>query len=967
MPECLLVPNGPFRECVVCNERVPAGTKPYHRQCDGAPRTLLAMTKRARVECRYLGDQIGEKEEECCGGVRMVPLMACAHENHKEGTTALGCGYCPDAHARDRKILFRMRRGLGDTIQFGVVLRHVRAAFPGWQLHLECDWGKGAALKLAGLLDGLWRPDEAIRAGAYDITLCLDWPDCGRSWAKHPSTKAEQCIIELIGIPVRPELCSYVAGTRAELVESMRKLLGPRPLALIHFQGASFQESKNLDPNVVRHVAMELLRRGRRVFILDAERRYGLPTDEGYELIAQDSPIWQGYYDSGSLASLASLAEVCIGIDSGPGKIFSALCPKTIIVWQDDLHPIHYHDHSRNALHFIPAHHERYVRGPEKEAALAYFYEHYRWRQYGKRLGFELADAIAELCPLAEGKDSGERPLVVEEGWHVREWNKAGDLAIVEHVYHKDEYRLEWLPDLAPGSVIVDVGAHIGTFAAAAHRRWPAARILCFEAIAENAELCRRNVGHFAEVYHATVSGEPDGQLWSCLTPGHAGSTGGSCYLPKGEKPDQLGYAYHPVEGGKVISLGGIMGLAGGQVACLKLDCEGSEYSILNNELPGVGFVIAEVHGGPRWARFRREKMPDWIPKKLWREAKQAAGPMHLWRRQVAKRKAYRASGPVFAVPGGVGDCLWSMTKVRALLEEYRAEKCEIAVLGGGPPFRSVPFLERFRFVSRAFYENPSRCSSHVNKDGTYHYYPTQSNYLGKFDEYLVANEHLEHGRRLEDWRPELATDWLVANCFKFKGEELAKANAIKQTHGQYVTLYLGPKEGNAKGSGHNRNELWSKADWGLLAHGFRKRGYAVLVIGAEYDRPYFEDCKGWLGPVKDFIGQWHIGQTFAVMQRAAANVAYQSGLAIFGAFLGCNVASWWRPADDSRDPDRLSSFDERMAHCWCPWDALESGRYLPGIYGRTVPEEILHHADRFWFHAKKRHHATAAQDQEYC
>ena len=47
----------------------------------------------------------------------------------------------------------------------------------------------------------------------------------------------------------------------------------------------------------------------------------------------------------------------------------------------------------------------------------------------------------------------------------------------------------------------------------------------------------------------------------------------------------------------------------------LKLDCEGSEFSILENTsvLDHVKLIVGEYHGLSRWERLRQSRFPDWI------------------------------------------------------------------------------------------------------------------------------------------------------------------------------------------------------------------------------------------------------------------------------------------------------------------------------------------------------------------
>src|SRR5205823_3957049 len=101
----------------------------------------------------------------------------------------------------------------------------------------------------------------------------------------------------------------------------------------------------------------------------------------------------------------------------------------------------------------------------------------------------------------------------------------------------------------------------------------------------------------------------------------------------------------------------------------------------------------------------------------------------------------------------------------------------------------------------------------------------------------------------------------------------------------------------------------------GRLAKYCRWMGLAVVVVGADYDRSYFEaHAARHIGACHDAIGRWEIGQTFAVIQRARFVVAYQSGVGIFSVYLGIPAAVFWRPHGNSIDPEGYVSFREKMA-----------------------------------------------------
>lgn len=87
--------------------------------------------------------------------------------------------------------------------------------------------------------------------------------------------------------------------------------------------------------------------------------------------------------------------------------------------------------------------------------------------------------------------------IAFRNGGTFRIRTRPGDRHTFHRLWARDEYRLK---GLAPGSLgtVVDIGAHIGTFAVRAASL--ARRVLCYEPAPENLELLRRNVAPYPNV-----------------------------------------------------------------------------------------------------------------------------------------------------------------------------------------------------------------------------------------------------------------------------------------------------------------------------------------------------------------------------------------------------------------------------------------------------------------------------------
>jgi ADP-heptose:LPS heptosyltransferase len=303
-----------------------------------------------------------------------------------------------------------------------------------------------------------------------------------------------------------------------------------------------------------------------------------------------------------------------------------------------------------------------------------------------------------------------------------------------------------------------------------------------------------------------------------------------------------------------------------------------------------------------------------------------------------------------FCLPTGIGDCVWALTKIRQI-----AGKRPIDVVLSGDPkntvdHRTVPFLKRFPFIQRVSVKNvPMLVDYHKPTDekGRYNYVPDG---LRNGLHYLVPNAALEKGVRLEDWLTDVPIDWDIMAQFDWSGTE--RAASLAEVYAPFVAFYLGPLAGNTV-EGHNRGPLWSPEEWLELGIAMKQRGMNVVVVGAEYDRSYWEDYVkplvdrarlGWL----DTLGKWEIGETLAFLRKAKCFVSYQCGLAMVTHYLGGRVACWWRPDGNTLNVHHLLSFDERFATGWVRLGSEKD--YLGLIYQRASAVDVMHMIDeRKW------------------
>ena len=190
------------------------------------------------------------------------------------------------------------------------------------------------------------------------------------------------------------------------------------------------------------------------------------------------------------------------------------------------------------------------------------------------------------------------------------------DMDVVNEVIAGDCYKVCDLP--IPIHSVIDVGAHIGTFALKVHERQPHAKIICIDIEEDNIDLCKINVDEFANVVHAAatyVKGPL--RLFSCMF-GESKATCGSFISMSTElgnyqsqDKDKSIYLLEKQGMGLPVdymikeldiprlTIENIMNTYGFETLdLLKLDCEGSELSILENCscIEKIGVIIGEWH-----------------------------------------------------------------------------------------------------------------------------------------------------------------------------------------------------------------------------------------------------------------------------------------------------------------------------------------------------------------------------------
>lgn len=533
------------------------------------------------------------------------------------------------AAAGRQSLLIIFTHGLGDCVQLQVVLRHLHEFWRDWDVDVLIGRGKASAVR--HLCRRVYEEgvDAAPDRGVYSRVENLGWYENYSRDPRYPQTKPTNCLKEVFGIEPQSHLYfySFPRAGQSPAREYLEQIANGRKKLVLHYQGNTSETKKNLPHEVAAAVCTFARRCGWVVVILDWDRRTPLADNVHVFNPGAEHPIWggSGTGDAGAIAALIEASDLFVGVDSGPLHVAAGVSSTpAIAVWLEHL-PVQFCDLGEHVLHLVPDNWRSKPPVNGDPGVSAFMAGWYRLRQYGIGAGMHPGTGKALIEELAARMGSDPQPdngLLSWGGWWLHPDNVYQDLIVVQDVFDRDAYQLRHLPsDVGPGEVVVDIGAHIGAFARKWHGKNPEAKIYCVEVCPENLPALRANVGDFAVIQQAacTYDTGPLALLNACYS--NCESTGGSTVVS-----DTGGTLLAPQDVGRYledrrpiqrVTLEQIMSaLAVDHIDVLKLDCEGSEYSILEHS-PAVHdgrvrFVLGEYHGVARWNEFRARVFPGW-------------------------------------------------------------------------------------------------------------------------------------------------------------------------------------------------------------------------------------------------------------------------------------------------------------------------------------------------------------------
>lgn len=318
-------------------------------------RTSSGVPNRLALDCVFRGEFDGETigTSRCGRNGRQVNVYPCEVHGactveHTAYPEFHWCRTCHEKQARrdEVRVLVEFPHGLGDVVQFGVVLRHLRRHRPEWLVDVRVLAGRRAAL--GGSARRAIEPgDESPNQADYDRVMNIGFP------ADPAKTKTVRCLREL-SLPPVPSLFRYrVAVTGADRAAAEDYL---RPLGRVlvaHHKGHTAKSRKDLADSDLVPLADECLRRGVRLLVLDFDGQTAPPLAGHPAVTLLGDPAFR---TAGRIAALKGRAVAWVGIDSGPGHVGGAVDTPGVVCWHG-MDPRRYYDpHQPFVTHLVPPH-----------------------------------------------------------------------------------------------------------------------------------------------------------------------------------------------------------------------------------------------------------------------------------------------------------------------------------------------------------------------------------------------------------------------------------------------------------------------------------------------------------------------------------------------------------------------------------------------------------------------------------
>lgn len=259
----------------------------------------------------------------------------------------------------------------------------------------------------------------------------------------------------------------------------------------------------------------------------------------------------------------------------------------------------------------------------------------------------------------------------------------------------------------------------------------------------------------------------------------------------------------------------------------------------------------------------------------------------------------------VVKVPAGIGDVSWMYSKLKF------APKMHWLVADGWP-YRTKQFLELLPEVETANYGN-FQYTDIICAEEAIGVHGKDWKHISQYEEmFLESNSHLEAGKPLADWLPDLPVDY----HYEINTNDRDADRAVSLLTGISKPIF-GVSAASYRGS--EAWKTWGYTEWSkFLSQLKAETGASVLLLGG-----FWDDLTHALASdgYPDLVGKTSIGSAVEILRRLDGYIGFSSGLGILGTVLSKRVFMLW--------PDH----QEKLSTSWAPPHMLESKEYVATLW----------------------------------
>ncbi len=277
-------------------------------------------------------------------------------------------------------------------------------------------------------------------------------------------------------------------------------------------------------------------------------------------------------------------------------------------------------------------------------------------------------------------------------------------------------------------------------------------------------------------------------------------------------------------------------------------------------------------------------------------------------------------------VPSGIGDVSWLYSKLSNIGPlDYK--------IADGWPYRTKQFLELLPYVRTAEYA-PFTYRDIMNFEQIQNigFHPTWKDVRSRgFEECLIeANRHLELGKPLKDWMPDLPTNYHYE--IPVPAEDVERAIALLRGMNLKKPIW-GISAASYRGS--EAWKTWGYAEWSRFLKMFlAEADGSNLLLGG-----FWDDLTATLADDghADVVGKTSIGTAVEILNQISGYIGFSSGLGVIMTVLNRPTFMLW--------PDH----QVELSTSWADPDMLLSGKYATSLWREPV---LVYKNARRWLRA---------------